>query len=232
VKKRPLILLVVIAIPVIFISGWLGFVWQQQPFLGNLMVSFVGIGLGTLVGIFLVDTLVKRDRWEKWSKSRNYILGAVASHLSDFMVTVLISMPIKDHRPMTAIIDGRSSPNPATVTAIRDVARMLRSIKESPSPDRHLSDYVVDLYEDTKWDLDQIQTVLTPWIIQSEADQELIDEMMTFDKARRELHNAIIGHKLIVTDAAYPALIELLDAVADLYVIVSKYWKPISEKTL
>ena len=140
-------------------------------------------------------------------------------------------MPINDHRPMTAIIDGRDSPNPGTVTAIRKVASFLRNINESPSTDRSLSDYVFDLYDSVKWDLDQIQTVLTPWIIQSEADQEIIDAMMIFDESGRQLHNAIISDKMISTGAAYPALIEFIDAVANLYVILSKYWNPSPKKT-
>jgi hypothetical protein len=87
------------------------------------------------------------------------------------------------------------------------------------------------LYDDAKWDLDQIQTVLTPWIIQSEAEQDLIDAMMTFDKGRRQLHDAIIGDKMVVTGTAYPELIEFIDVAADLYAVVSKYWKPVPEKT-
>jgi hypothetical protein len=221
--------------------GWVGLVefshspilpnYLRNTLLGNLLAGFVDIGLGTLVGIFLVDTLVRQDRQEKWSKSRNYILGAVAVHLSDFAFEALIAMPINDHRPMNAIIDGRSSPNPATVIAIRKIASLLRDIRESPSFDKSLSDYVFELYDNTKWDLDQIQTVLTPWIIQSEADQELIDAMMVFDRARRQLHNAIIGDKLMSKGAAYPTPIEFIDVVADLYIVLSKYWKPISEKT-
>lgn len=230
-KKHPLFVIVVITLPLIIISGWLGFTWQQRPFLNNLFAGFIDIGLGTFIGVFLVNRLVKRDRQEKWSRSRNYILGAIAAHLSDFSVEALISMPINDLRPMTAIIDGRNSPNPATVTAIRKVANFLRDINKSPSVDRSLSDYVFDLYDSVKWDLDQIQTVLTPWIIQSEADPEIIDAMMIFDKARRQLHNAIISDKLISTGAAYPTLIEFIDAGADLYNTLSKHWNPLPKKT-
>lgn len=215
----------------IIISGWLGFTWQHQPFLSNLFAGFIEIGLGTLIGIFLVDKLVSRERQEKWSKSRNYILGAVAAHLSDFSVEALISMPINDHRPMTAIIDGRDSPNPTIVTAIRQVASLIRDVNESPSTDRSLSDYVFDLYDRVKGDIDQIQIVLTPWIIQSEADQKVTNAMMIFDESRRQLHNAIIGDRMISTGAAYPALIEFIDAVANLYDILSKYWNPSPKKT-
>jgi hypothetical protein len=102
---------------------------------------------------------------------------------------------------------------------------------ESPSDDRSLSDYVFNLYDSVKWDLDQIQTVLTHWIIQTEADQEIIDAMMIFDKARRQLHNAIISDKMISTGAAYPTLIEFIDAVANLYDILSKHCNPLPKET-
>jgi hypothetical protein len=70
-EKHPLFIIIVITLPLIIISGWLGFTWQQQPFLSNLFAGFIDIGLGTLIGVFLVDRLVKRDRQEKWSRSRN-----------------------------------------------------------------------------------------------------------------------------------------------------------------
>jgi hypothetical protein len=55
--------------------------------------------------------------------------------------------------------------------------------------------------------------------------------MMIFDGTRNRLHNAIIGDKQVTTGAAYPALIEFIDAVADLYVVLSKYWETLSENT-
>lgn len=108
-----------------------------------------------------------------------------------------------------------------------EVSAQLKTVTNSPSPTKHRSDYVVELYENSRWNLDQIQRVLTPLVIQSEADQELIDILMSFDMARRDLHNTIIRHKLIVTDAAFPALIKLMDMIADVYRIVAKYWRPI-----
>ena len=225
-RLRPIYAIGVVAFLVTAVSILVGFK-VDQPFLSNLLSELAGIGLGVLVGVFLVDTWIRQDRQARWSRTRNYVLGAIASHLSDFAVDVLISMPIKDHRPMSAIIDGRNQPRPSTITAIKEVTAQLRSVTNSPSPAKHLSDYVVELYENTRWDLDQIQRVLTPLMIQSEVDQELIDVLMSFDMARRNLHNAVISHKLIVTDAAFPVLLELMDIVADVYRIVAKYWQPV-----
>jgi hypothetical protein len=216
----------VVAFLVTAVSILVGFK-VDQPFLSNLLSELAGIGLGVIVGVYLVDAWIRQDRQVRWSKTRNYVLGSIASHLSDFSVDVLTYMPIKDHRPMSAIIDGRNQPNPSTISAIKEVSAQLRTVTNSPSPTKHRSDYVVELYENSRWDLDQIQRVLTPLVIQSEADQELIDILMSFDMARRDLHNDIISHKLIVTDAAFPALIKLMDMIADVYRIVAKYWRPI-----
>ncbi len=229
-KRHPLIIISSLAALAILVSVPLGFRFQEQPFLSNLLAGFVDIALGTIVGVFLVDALVRQDRQDKWSKSRNYVLGAVASHLIDFAVYVLVNMPIKDHSPIRALFDGREKPNTATVNAIKKVAALLRSVEQYPSPNKTISDYVVELYESRKWDLDQIQLVLTPLALQSEVEQELIDSLMDFDRARRHLHEAIIGHIVHTANAADTPLIELIDSTADLYIVISKYWKPVTRK--
>lgn len=224
-RRRPIWGIARVSIPVVIISVILGFV-IKQPFVESLMAGVATVGLGSMVGVFLVDKFVESDRKALWSKSRNYLLAGIASHLSDTAIDILFAMPVRDQQAMAQIMEGRNRPNLSTVEGLRALAEQLRSIKHSPSPDKHLSDYVIDYYEHAKWDLDQIQAILTPMVIQIEADQELIDALVVFDKARRELHNAIISHKLIVTDAPFPALIEFIDASADLYAVLCRSWVP------
>ena len=76
-----------------------------------------------------------------------------------------------------------------------------------------------------KWDLDQIRDVLTPRVVQSSNDQQIIDALVEFDDARRKLHNAIIVHKRIVTHSVFPDTIALLEQVQSLYGILCDKWK-------
>jgi hypothetical protein len=127
---------------------------------------------------------------------------------------------------MAPIIDGRNIPASNATKAMREVASQLRSIADGPSHEKSLSDYAVDSYDEIKWDLDQIQAVLTPWAIRSHADQIIVDALIQFDGVRRQFHNAIISHKLIVTGTPYPALVLLVEASADLYETISQSWHP------
>jgi hypothetical protein len=224
-RSRPIFTIAFIAIPIVAISVYLGFK-TEQPFLGNLLAELAGTGFGVLVAVFLVDRIIREDRRARWSKARNYILGGIAAHLSDSLVDVLIFMPLRNHRPMTGIISGRESPDPAFIPALNAMVAELRSIKQNPPKDKHLSDYVIEWYEHAKWDLDQIQSVLTPMVLQSDHEQKLIDALLEFDQARRALHSGIISHKLVVTDAAYPRLIDLALEAANLYDAIIEYWKP------
>src|SRR5712692_6435562 len=132
-RKRPILAVAAVAIPVVIVSVLLGFK-TQQPFLSNLLAGVACIGLGAMVGVFLVDRFVQYDRRAQWARSRNYVLSGIASHLSDAATDLFIFMPISDHRPMGLIIEGRSRPNPLTIEGFREVARQLKSVKRSPSP--------------------------------------------------------------------------------------------------
>ena len=224
-RSRPILAIAIIAIPFIALSIYLGFI-TEQPFLGNLLAELAGTGFGILVAVFLVDRIIREDRRAQWSKARNYVLGGIAAHLSDSMTDVLIYMPLLNHGPMTGITSGRDRPEQTFIPALEAMVQELRSVERNPPSDKQLSDYVIEWYENARWDLDQIQSVLTPMVLQSDPEKKLIDALLAFDKSRRALHNAIINHKLIVTDVAYPALIDLVLEASNLYDVIVDYWRP------
>ncbi|MCK4394861.1 hypothetical protein KAX17_18335 [Candidatus Bipolaricaulota bacterium] len=226
---RPLGIVATIAVLIFAISLGLGFVFPNG-FAGNLLAEFAGVGLSLLVGVFVVDRLISMQRQRQWARARKFVLSGIASHLSDAMTDLLIYIPtIQNHKPMGPIIDGRSNPSKETIDALKDIARQMVSNRSSGDPNKHLSDYAIEWYEHAKWDLDQIQNLLTPRAIDAQANQKLIDGLLAFDKARRDFHSAVISHRLVVTDAAYPALITLVDAAADLYSVLLEHWPPSDE---
>ncbi|RKY77452.1 hypothetical protein DRQ12_08205 [candidate division KSB1 bacterium] len=228
---RPLGIIAAIALLTFGISLCLGFVFPNG-FAGNLFAEFAGVGLSTLVGVFVVDRLLSLQRQRQWERARKFILSSIASHLSDAMTDLFIYIPtIQNHKPMGPIIEGRSSPSKETIDALKDIVRQMVSKCSSGDPNKHLSDYAIEWYEHAKWDLDQIQNLLIPRAIDAQADQKLIEGLLAFDKAIHDFYSAIISHRLVVTDAAYPALITLVDAAAGLYSILLEYWLP-SDKSL
>lgn len=104
---------------------------------------------------------------------------------------------------------------------LADELRKIQDYEGEKSP----SEITVGFYESVKWDLDQIQLILTPRVIQSQAEQELIDVLIEFDQTRRDLHNGIIAHKLLCLQGAFPRLISLVEMSGKVYETLCRYWE-------
>lgn len=83
--------------------------------------------------------------------------------------------------------------------------------------DESPSDVAIQFYNVVRWDLDQIQDVLTPRVIESSTDQKLLDTLIEFDEARRELHHAIIAHQQVVTGGVFSNVLMLVEASINVY---------------
>ena len=75
----------------------------------------------------------------------------------------------------------------------------LKRLPNSVSREESTSDVSVRFYQAPRWDLDQIRDVITPRIMQYSTDQALIDRLVEFDDAIRNLNHAIIVHKEVLT---------------------------------
>ena len=198
--------------------------YDIPQFLGNLLAGLAGVFLSFAIALLFVDNLVDHYRKQQWAKVRNYTLGAIAAHLSDFATAEIYVLFQVDGFDFTPIFEGRNTPYQECAITFQALADELRKIKGDIG-NKSPSDVTVELYESAKWDLDQIQLVLTPRVIQSYAEQDLIDVLIEFDQARRELHNGVIGHKLVSTQSAFPALISLVEVSGKLYGTLCKYWQ-------
>jgi hypothetical protein len=88
---------------------------------------------------------------------------------------------------------------------------------ESVGSSNTLSDNAVRYYEGLKWDLDQMQQVLTPRVVTTATNQQLVDRMVEFDDARRALHHAIIAHQQAITGGGFVKLVALIESASRLY---------------
>jgi hypothetical protein len=129
----------------------------------------------------------------------------------------MVAFPHGDHRPAGKILEGRNEPREESVAGFEGLTTELRNLTDSKSKTRSLSDMTVEYYEMVKWDLEQIQAVLTPRLLESATDQKLIDALMEFDHAHRALYSAILGHKLVVTQSSYFHIPDLFAAAGRLY---------------
>lgn len=212
--------LVAVAIATILILSVLAvsFGFTTDPgFWGNIVSEVLGIVIGALFTVFLVDQLLRTERQRQWAQVRNYTLKAIARHLSDFTWDVFYSFDLKDSSSLRSSDGGQNAPYQAL---FKETVDQLHAIPHTTSPTESTSDRTVAFYERSQWDLDQIQTVLTPRLIQSQVEedsQEVIDALIEFDEARRGLHNSVIADKLISIQSAFPALISLIGVAGRLY---------------
>lgn len=201
-----------------------GLVLDKQGFLCNLLAEVVGVLVSVIVALVVVDKWTEFHTKKQWEKVRSITYDALAAHICDMLTQVFIFFPIKNHRPMTPIIEGRSKPNPVTTEAISELASQLRQLPSAITAEKSTSDLSIEFHEDVKWDLDQIRDVLTPRIMQSGADQAVVDALMEFDAARRNMQNAIIAHEQVTTHGVFPYTIELVEKAGNLYDRLSEHW--------
>lgn len=214
------------SVVVVVTASAIGFLVDTRGFLGNLLSETAGIFASIIIALLIVDRYTEHQKEQQWAKVRDLTYAAIVGHLCDLAIEMLLHFPVKDHRLMTPISEGRDRPNPETKTAMTNLALLLRQLPNPVSNEKSTSDLAVEFYEKVKWDLDQIQYVLTPRVVQSSADQQVINALVEFDNARRKLHNAIIVHKEIsIPSGVLPAVIELLEKTQDLYGAICEEWR-------
>jgi hypothetical protein len=201
-----------------------GFLFYDIPqFFESLLVELAGIFLSFAIALLFVDNLVEHYRKQQWAKVRDYTFTDIASHLKAFVYEIPYFFTSNGFG-----LTGISPISPANThqevaVNFQVLADELRKIVDKRDPG--LNDVTVKYYEAAQWDLDQIQMILTPRVIQSQAEQELVDVLIEFDQTRRHLQYMIIGHKLILSREAFPALISLVEVSGKLYSTLCKYWK-------
>lgn len=201
-----------------------GFLVDLRGFLEGVLTSIAFSGITIALGLFFVDRLIEHRQEQQWARVRLLTYRGMAAHLCDIASATMIVFPYGDHRPAGLVLEGRNDPKEGSVGGFEQLAKGLRNLTDSISPTRSLSDLAVEFYEMEKWDLDQIQTILTPRLLLSATDQRLVDALMEFDHAHRALYSAIIGHKLISTESAYHCVPELIIAAGHLYREMLSHW--------
>lgn len=216
--------MILVGIAFIFVLAAAGAFLDAKAFLVNLLVAAISIVVSVAVALSLVDRYVRRQKSEQWAKVRETTYHAIIAHLADLTSQMFIYFPVKDHRPMSAILEGRSSPSASAPAGMDELATALEGLPNSIGGDKSTSDLAVEWYEAVKWDLDQIREVLTPRVMQFSTDQEPVDALIQFDEADRDLENAIIAHKQVVTHSVFRHVTELLRRAKVLYDVVTDHW--------
>lgn len=189
----------------------------------NLLAGFVCTAVGIPVAIWIIDGYLKHIARRRWSRVDILTYRAIAAHLCDSAVEILIGVDVlNDLRPMPFIQEGRDKPDAKTIEGLSALANLLRAV---PNPENNdLSDKAIECYKANKWDLDQLCDSLLPRVIEYSGEQDLIDSLIGLDGIRRTLHNSMIAHEQAVTGGVFCHLPELVDASAQVYGALLNHW--------
>jgi hypothetical protein len=193
----------------------------------NLLAGLVCTALGIPIAIWIIDRYLKHIAHLRWSRVGTLTHLAIAAHLCDSAVEILIGVDaLNDLRPMAPIQEGRDKPDAQTIEGLGALASLLRAVPNPGNNDR--SDAAIECYKASKWDLDQLCDSLLPRLIEYSDEQDLIDALIELDSVRKALHNSMIAHQQIVTGGVFHHLPELVDASAQVYGALLNHWKPAS----
>lgn len=207
----------------VFLIGFVGYCLDSQAFISNIISEIVGLLISIFFGLLVVDKYTSYYQAKQWYQVRNLTYKSIASHLCNMAIQALMQFPIKDNRPLRLLNDGRTIPNPDTVVAFNQLIGELKGLSRELN-ERNLSDITGNLYENIKWDLDQIQDVLTPRVVQSSSDQEFINLLIEFDNSRQLLHSSVVAHLKMNTNDSFFKLLETLDLCRSLYAKLLERW--------
>jgi hypothetical protein len=199
-----------------------------SDFLGNLLAEVAGNALSILVGIVVIDRFIEYRRGQQWAKVRHFTFNALATHLCEIGAYIFIHYPGVDYEAIQPVFAGHGQPpDTKTLSGFDGVLGELNKLPGGLSDYdyKSTSDIAIEYYEAVRWDLDQIQNVLTPRLIQSPVDQEFKDLLIEFDSVRRDLHHAIIAHQEVVIGGAFAQVISLIKSARSLYQAIYERWE-------
>jgi len=212
-------LLMLLALAAILSTGF-GLCLNPADFCGNLLAEVAGNASSILLGLLVIDWFLEYRRKREWAKVEEFTLSAIAVHLCEIAGSTFLHFPDLSPDAVEAIFTAHIKPlNPGTSQCFKDLLNELCSytLPMRVAREKSASDITIDYYKAVRWDLDQIQSVLTPRVMQGPANQALIDLLVEFDDSRRKLHHSIIAHKQASTGGAFCDVISLVESAGRLY---------------
>lgn len=212
--------LVVIGACVAIASSLLALRVDERGFVVNILAGLVTLFIGILVAVSVVDRFAKVQRQREWQNVERFTLRALAVHLCEITGAVFRFYDV----PIGAVSVFFSRDQGTIDASVLDsFGPLLERLRKGPRPNNAKdspSDVAIRYYEEMGWDLDQIQNVLTPRVIDIATNQRLIDTLVEFGDTRRALHHAIIAHRQAVTQGVFEHIVALIEGAARLYEVI------------
>jgi hypothetical protein len=222
---RPKKKLVLISLAIIALAAFVGLWLNWRDFVINLLAGVVCIFIGFIIGKIILDRYAEEQRVLQWEKVRSLTFMSLANHLHDIAqeAGIYCGIHFSQGENSSSLEQGRDYPNLAVAKAMLALCSKMQSLPGADDPgDNKLSDIAVEFYQEVQWNLDQVSNVLLPRVVQSTQEQEVIDSITEFDRARLKLHTAAFVHKRIVIGGIFPDMVNLIKRAHELYNVLAK----------
>lgn len=188
--------LLISGISVVAIIGILYWEYRIDPkiMLKTLRATLIGILITIGITSIVVNKVIEYTEQKKWKKVRNITYSQLVDRICDISASCTMFYRISN-RDKWALIKDRFPPNNKTLSAFNDLIQDLNkhNINGKIPATYNEGDHGADMkfYEDVKFDLDHIQIVLIPRIIQGRGEQEIVDALVAFESAGNKLRHEV-----------------------------------------
>jgi hypothetical protein len=186
-----------------------GLLLDARAFAVNLSASVVAIVAGIWVATRLVDPILRARRRQDWLKVSDATLAAIRTHVVDVAVQVWVDTQAPGTQTLTSLQKGRDVLDGETLIGMDRLIVYVSSI--APDPETTM------IHDDVKWDLSQITEVLTPRVMLTADDEELVGLLVGLEDAERHWMNLQIADQQAVIGGTVRGVIEVLKAARNLY---------------
>jgi hypothetical protein len=182
------------AVLTLFLMGVLviaGLATDRGAFLSNVVAELVGIALGVLVALFLVDRVAAARKRDRWLRVRQQTLDAIFAHITDLTRKCLLHTPVGDqvepHWVASWLSLGGERPTAAATGVLRSLAAGLRDRADEMSaaqvPGVANSRVALD---EVAPHVAQVRDMLVPRLIDFDGVPELVERLLAMTDAERE----------------------------------------------
>jgi len=180
---------------------------------GNLPSEMIGLAMGILAAVLVVGWIVEWHRQREWQLVKEHVAAAVTRHVADIASEYLAFLKIPDQGRLAMIAGGRHRPQSETLHALDSLVKQLKGLE----PD-HYQGAVCDLYEEVRWDLDRLASILLLRGLHAE-DAQLAQAMSDVDARAADWHTAVVAEKHGRAMSCLPPAMAVLEALRELYAV-------------
>lgn len=198
-----------------------GLVDDTDGFGGNLVAEIAGVGLGVVLSVVLIDSLLRRQREQDWRHVRDHLTADISRNVVALATEFHLTTKEPYEGSLLAAV-GANTLRPRTEIAL--ALRALRNHLEALTPalagqaDADAASSRT-LHTAVKVHLDSIRDFVTPRVIAVGLDIVLVEKLLAFEQAEAEWRSWIhqVEFELAPSTVAWTLALSTLDSATTVY---------------